>query len=105
MIQICTLVLGHFQSYLNSEPDPPAPTRANPGPQVCLGELPSTNPPHSRIYTAVCLLLESLRQAEEALDLPSQIRAGDGFEPQEKGGLGKISSNTSTEQDPINTSN
>lgn len=71
------------------------------GTQVCLGELPSTNSPHSRIYTAVCLLLESLRQAEEALGLPPQNWVGDGVEPREKGGtpIDKTFSNASTEQD------
>ncbi|KAI0447632.1 hypothetical protein F4803DRAFT_546152 [Xylaria telfairii] len=101
MIQICILVLSDFQSYLSSQPDSPACTRAKPGPQVCLGELPSTNPPHSRIYTAVCLLLESLRQAEEALGLPPQNWVGDGVEPKEKGNtpIDKAFSNASTEQE------
>ncbi|KAI1117103.1 hypothetical protein F5Y14DRAFT_404827 [Nemania sp. NC0429] len=106
MTQICTLVLGHFESYLSSQPDSPSSARVKPGPQVCLGELPSTNPPHSQIYTAVSLLLESARQVEAALGLTSHCWVGDGLEPQTKGSATRDEtlSNASTKQGSVGTS-
>ncbi|KAI0102471.1 hypothetical protein GGR51DRAFT_562644 [Nemania sp. FL0031] len=106
--QICSIVLGHFQCYLISQPGSrigASPTRANPGPQVCLGELPPTDPPHSRIYTAVCMLLESLGQAEEALGLPPHIRVAEGLQSWEKGGAAKAKAlpNASAEQSLVGT--
>ncbi|RYP13451.1 hypothetical protein DL767_010731 [Monosporascus sp. MG133] len=88
LTQICTIVLGHFQAHLSSQSAAritAIPTSAKLGPQVCLGELPTTDAPHSRIHMAVCILLESLSQAEDALGLPPQIRAARGSQPWGKG--------------------
>ncbi|TPX17555.1 uncharacterized protein E0L32_012148 [Thyridium curvatum] len=87
LTQVCTTVLGHFQAHLRSRPgtrNGAPPTSTTLGPQGCLGELLGTDAPHSRIHMAVCMLLQSLGQVEEALGLPLQIHvAGGGFQPWE----------------------
>ncbi|RYP02275.1 hypothetical protein DL764_005859 [Monosporascus ibericus] len=83
LTQICTIILGHFQAHLNSQPASrirAALTSAKVGPQVCLGDLPTIDTPYSRIHMAVCMLLGSLSQAEKVLGLPPQLRAA-GLQP------------------------
>ncbi|KAI0186916.1 hypothetical protein F4808DRAFT_446906 [Astrocystis sublimbata] len=101
--QICTLVLSHFQSYLRSQPSRRvrrSPIGGEPGPQVCLGELPTTNPPHSQVYTAVCMLLDSLRQVDQALGLARDIRLAEDSGRWDDGGAPKTASvrNVSAQQ-------
>lgn len=76
------IVLEYFQNYVNLQPSgrlrAPSTDGVEFGPTVCLGELPSISPEYSRIHTAICLLLDSLREVEEALGLPPQIRCAGG---------------------------
>lgn len=82
LTQVCTVVLGHFQTHLSSQSGsrvagPPANIRL--APQVRLGELPPTNVPHSRLHTAVSMLLDSLAQAEEAIGPVPGVRVAEAF--------------------------
>ncbi|KZF23882.1 hypothetical protein L228DRAFT_267839 [Xylona heveae TC161] len=97
--RIYVIVLGHLQTYLQLQPSAqqrPSPTGMDFGPTVCLGELPSINAPWSRTHTAVCMLLDSIREAEAALGLPPQIRSADGIVQSMDGSGATVPNNTQT---------
>nr|A0A089GT84.1 RecName: Full=Pyrrolocin cluster transcription factor fsdR; AltName: Full=Pyrrolocin biosynthesis protein R [fungal sp. NRRL 50135]AIP87506.1 Zn2Cys6 transcription factor-like protein [fungal sp. NRRL 50135] len=77
LLRVCTVVLGNFQTYLHLQPrarPKASPASIYPSSASCLGDLLPINQPHHRIHAAVCLLLDSLEQVEEALSLPYQVR-------------------------------
>lgn len=82
---IYTIVLGHFQEHLNIPPESIRetswPLSQDLGPTSCLGELPMIHAPYGRAHTAVFMVLDSLRQAEDALGLPGQIRSAGFTDP------------------------
>jgi hypothetical protein len=84
LTRIYTIVLGHFQRHLNLQPNAwvrAPPPSLDPGPTVCLGELPMIDASYSRTHTAIRMVLDSLGRAEDALGLHlPQIHSPDDHE-------------------------
>ncbi|KAF2471753.1 uncharacterized protein BDR25DRAFT_313655 [Lindgomyces ingoldianus] len=77
LTRIYSTVLGHFRDHLNLQPSGQTNTphtSIDLGPTLCFGELPPTNTCYSRVYTAVSILLDLFKQAEEAFGLPPENR-------------------------------
>ncbi|KAK3935593.1 hypothetical protein QBC46DRAFT_422039 [Diplogelasinospora grovesii] len=89
LTRISTTVLGHFENYLHCHPTGVVmvlPLTVYPTSAACLSDLPLTNAPYNRIHTAMCMLLNSLEQAEEALGLPFTMRSAAGLSGLQSGG-------------------
>ncbi|KAL1875158.1 hypothetical protein Daus18300_003226 [Diaporthe australafricana] len=78
LTRIYTVVLRHFQGHLNHTldhgPEMQHETNADMAPTLHLSELPSENSPLTRMHTALRMLVDSLRLAEEALCFPTRTR-------------------------------
>ncbi|RMJ24545.1 GAL4 [Aspergillus sp. HF37] len=78
--QIHSIILGHFQNRLHLQPSiGERASRANMSfdSTMLLGDLPCINMLYSQVHTAICALLNSLGEAEEAMGLSPQIRPAD----------------------------
>jgi hypothetical protein len=87
LIHIYLVVMDSSETSLHLQPVPRTPMRAlsmQLYPKMCLAELPQINTSRHRIHTAVCMLLDSLEEAEEALGVPAQVRCVSKFQSSER---------------------
>ncbi|EAW07630.1 uncharacterized protein ACLA_023440 [Aspergillus clavatus NRRL 1] len=78
LTQIYTVALHQFQVYLRMQPSGrqvcTSQLDMRLGPHACLADVPQSNAPRNNIHTAVCMLLESLQQAEKVMPPDSYFR-------------------------------
>ncbi|OQE24977.1 hypothetical protein PENFLA_c009G09482 [Penicillium flavigenum] len=98
LTKIYTVVLHQFQVYLRAQPNGrqvcASQLNMRLGPHACLADVPQSNAPRSNIHTAVCMLLESLQQAEKAMPPDLDIKTMDHPWPQPWEGLTDATPNT-----------
>lgn len=106
LTRIYTVVLRHFQGHLNRTltrgPEVQHEINADMAPTLHLSELPSENSPLTRMHTALRMLVDSLRLAEEALCFPMKTRFA--VEHGQQDTVGE-KSNTLIPQDLVTASN
>ncbi|OIW26261.1 hypothetical protein CONLIGDRAFT_467800 [Coniochaeta ligniaria NRRL 30616] len=84
LVQLFDLVLSHLQTYLRSQARNGVRLSTEPGkactvdPNLCLGKLPPLNESHTRVHTALSLLVDGLGKAQEALGFSPHTPAAGG---------------------------
>ncbi|KAK4868791.1 hypothetical protein LT330_006399 [Penicillium expansum] len=98
LTKIYTVVLHQFQNYLHSQPSGrqvcTSQLNMRLGPDACLADVPQSNAPRSNVHTGICVLLESLQQAEKAMPADLDVKALHHVWPQPWQGLSDATSNT-----------